>query len=385
MAVAARTEVLHASALELAAAIRSGELTSREVVDAHIARLEAFQPRTGAVAVPRFDAARAAADQADAATEPSGPLHGVPCTIKESFAVAGLPNTAGLVSRRDLRSERDAPTVARLRAAGAIPLGLTNTSELCMWIESENRVYGRSSSAYDTRRTAGGSSGGEGAAVGSGGSPFGLGSDIGGAGRIPPFFNRGFGHKPTPRLVTNEGQFPAAEGDSERLLSPGPICRRAEDLMPLLRILAGPDGAGLGDPGDVTVEGLDVVVIEGDGLVPVSRRMAGALQRAAGALSALGARVRTERIKAMRASFNLFLAELSAANTTTFSALLGGDGEPVRLREALRRGSPYTRMSKIILAAEHLQHLAPEGQTERMREAGRRLTKRLTEVIGDGV
>jgi fatty acid amide hydrolase 2 len=135
----------------------------------------------------------------------------------------------------------------------------------------------------------------------------------------------------------------------------------------------------------VTVEGLDVVVIEGDGLVPVSRRMAGALQRAAGALQALGARVRTERVRSLRTAFNLFLAELSAANTTTFSGLLGGDGEPVRLRQALRRGSPHTRASKLILAAEHLQRLAPEGPTARMRESGRRLTRRLTELAGDGV
>jgi fatty acid amide hydrolase 2 len=380
----AAIDVLGASALDLAAAIAAGELTSREVVDAHIARLEAFQPRTRAIAVPCFETARAAADAADAHTGDRAPLHGVPCTIKESFAAAGLPNTAGLVSRRELRAERDAPTVARLREAGAIPLGLTNTSELCMWIESENRVYGRSSSAYDARRTAGGSSGGEGAAVGSGGSPFGLGSDIGGSVRIPAFFNGVFGHKPTPSLVTNEGQFPAAEGESERLLSPGPICRRAEDLMPVLRILAGPDGAGLGDPAEVSIEGLEVVVVEGDGLVPVSRRMAGALQRAAGALQALGARVRTERIKSLRTAFNVFLAELSAANTTTFGALLG-DGEPVRLRTALRRGSPHTRATKLILAAEHLQHLTTERQTERMRAAGRKLTRRLTELVGDGV
>src|SRR3954469_3974550 len=207
-----RTDLLRASALELAAAIRSGERTSREVIEAHIARLERFQPRTRAIAVPCFDSARAAADAADATTgDDAPPLHGVPCTIKESFAVEGLPNTAGLVSRRDHRSDADAPTVARLRAAGAIPVGLTNTSELCMWIESENRLYGRSSSAYDSRRTAGGSSGGEGAAVGSGGSPFGLGADIGGSIRIPAFFNGVFGHKPTAGLVTNEGQYPAAE------------------------------------------------------------------------------------------------------------------------------------------------------------------------------
>src|SRR5688500_13371851 len=108
------------SALELAAAIRAGETTAREVVEAHIEVLERTQPRTGALAVDRFEAARREADEADA-REPSGPLHGVPCTIKESFEFGGMPNAAGLVARRDHRAEEDAPTVARLRAAGAIP------------------------------------------------------------------------------------------------------------------------------------------------------------------------------------------------------------------------------------------------------------------------
>ena len=384
MAVAAATDVLHASATELAAAIRAGELTSREVVDAHIARLEGFAPRTHAVAVPLFDRAREQADAADAHTGERPPLHGVPCTIKESFACEGLPNAAGLVARRDHRAPADAPTVARLRAAGAIPLGLTNTSELCMWIESENHLYGRTSSAYSSRRTAGGSSGGEGAAVGSGGSPFGLGSDIGGSVRLPAFFNGVFGHKGSPGLITNEGQFPTAEGDALKLLTPGPLCRRAEDLMPLLRILAD-DASRLRDPDTVEIEGLDVLVVEGDGVLPVTRRVAGGLQRAAGALQALGARVRTERVKSLRTAFNVYLAELSAANTATFGALLADGGEPVRLRDALRRGAPHTRMTKIILATEGLQHRVPEGQTARMRAAGRKLARELTERIGDGV
>jgi fatty acid amide hydrolase 2 len=357
-------------------------VTSRQVVETHIARLEAFQPRTRAIAVPCFETARTAADAADAFDGERPPLHGVPCTIKESFACEGLPNAAGLVSRRDHRSPADAPTVARLRAAGAIPLGLTNTSELCMWIESDNRLYGRSSSAYDPRRTSGGSSGGEGAAVGSGGSPFGLGSDIGGSVRIPAFFNGVFGHKPSPGLVPNEGQFPVAEGDALRLLSPGPICRRAEDLMPVLRILAAADP---GDPATVDIEGLEVLVVEGDGLTPVSRRMSGALQRAAGALMAQGARVRTERIKSLRGALNLFLAELSAANTTTFAQLLGGDGEPVRVRDAWRRGSPHSLASKVILSAEALQHVLPQAGTERLRKAGRRLAAEIEERVGDGV
>ncbi|HEV2062045.1 MAG TPA: amidase family protein, partial [Solirubrobacteraceae bacterium] len=185
------------SAIALAAAIRAREVSSREVVEEHIAVLERMQPRTHALARDCFEAARRAADDADARTDADTgpPFHGVPCTIKESFAVKGMPNSAGLVARRDHVAEQDAPAVARLRAAGAIPLGVTNTSEMCMWIESSNHVYGRTNSAYDERRAAGGSSGGEGAAVGSGGSPLGLGSDIGGSVRLPAFFNGVFGHK----------------------------------------------------------------------------------------------------------------------------------------------------------------------------------------------
>ena len=126
------------------------------------------------------------------------PLLGVPFTVKESIALEGMPNTAGVVARREYRASRTATAVKRLVDAGAIPLGVTNTSELTLWIESENRLYGRTNNPYDWSRTAGGSSGGEGAAVGSGGSAFGIGGDIGGSIRIPALFCGVFGHKPRP-------------------------------------------------------------------------------------------------------------------------------------------------------------------------------------------
>src|SRR6202011_2168840 len=170
------------------------------------------------------------------------PLLGVPFTVKESIAVRGMPNSAGLVARQGLASEDNAPAVQRLLDAGAIALGVTNTSELTLWIESNNRVYGQTSNPYDGTRTAGGSSGGEGAAVGSGGSPFGIASDIAGSIRIPAFFCGVFGHKPSAGLVPNSGLYPPAPGESGRMLGTGPLARRAEDLMPLLRIIAGPDG-----------------------------------------------------------------------------------------------------------------------------------------------
>jgi fatty acid amide hydrolase 2 len=221
---ASASDLLRASARELAEAIAGGRTTSREVVETHIARLREANARTNAVVADRYDQALEEADRADERVRAGGdlpPLLGVPCTVKECFALEGMPNAAGLVSRRDHRADTTAPAVQRLRDAGAIPVGVTNTSELCMWWgASDNKLYGRSSSAYSPKHTSGGSSGGEGAAVGSGGSPFGVGSDIGGSIRLPAFFNGVFGHKPTPGLVPNDGQFPLATGGAARCWPP---------------------------------------------------------------------------------------------------------------------------------------------------------------------
>src|SRR4051794_41251925 len=137
-----------------------------------------------------------------------------------------MPNCAGLVALKARRAEADATAVARLRRAGFIPLGVTNTSEMTMWIESVNRVYGRTRNAYDPHRTAGGSSGGEGAAVGSGGSPVGLGSDIGGSIRVPAFFHGVFGPQGTQGGGPESRPIPPAEGEGTRNLSLGPPGRR---------------------------------------------------------------------------------------------------------------------------------------------------------------
>jgi fatty acid amide hydrolase 2 len=246
------------SALELAASIRAGELSSREVVDAHIARTERHNDRVNAVVATRFEQARAEADAADAriAAADDGaelpPLLGVPCTIKESFALQGMPNSSGLRARREVIASRSATAVARLVDAGAIPLGVTNLSELTLWVESTNTVYGRTNNAYDPARMAGGSSGGEGASVGSGFAPIGLGTDFGGSIRQPAFFNGVFGHKPTSCLVPHTGHYPAPNERGSRMLGIGPLARRAEDLMPFLRAVAGPDGE------DTTVRGVEL-------------------------------------------------------------------------------------------------------------------------------
>lgn len=394
--------ILERSATALAVAIRAGEVSARAVVEEHIERLRAVQPAYRPLAMDRFDAALAEADAADdrAATVPAAelpPLHGVPCTIKESIALAGMPNAAGVVSRRDYRSETTAPAAQRLIDAGAIPLGVTNTSEFCLWIESDNFLYGRTSCAYDPTRIAGGSSGGEGAAVGSGASPIGLGTDIGGSIRLPAFFNGVFGHKPSQGLVPNTGSFPTTRGDASRYLATGPLVRRAEDLMPALSILAGPDGqddyargeVSLGDPAEVSLHGLPVLV--SDDAYPYSRELLDARERAAGALAALGARVSRVRLKSARRAVELYLAALQDGAGTGIAELLeeaGADtSQPLRkaAAAAVRRQGPHTLQFVITMAAERVALRVPDRRRRRLLAAGRSLAQELEALPGDGV
>ena len=392
-------EIIERSAIDLARAIRDRELTSREVVEAHVAHARWLNPQLKALAADRFERALDEADAADARVREGGdlpPFLGVPCTIKESFALEGMPNAAGMVHRRAFRAEADAPAVARLRAAGAIPIGVTNTSEATMWIESSNRLYGRTNNAYDPKRTAGGSSGGEGAAVGAGFAPFGLGTDIGGSIRLPAFFNGVFGHKPSPGVIPCSGHFPGPGGSGApaEMLAAGPLARRAEDLMPFVRAVAGHDAGDpvsrdveLGDPADVNLEGLDVVLSEGATLLPVRGELRDARERAAGALAAAGARVRREHLSGMRRAVEYYLATLGDADEDLLEVftLDAAPTLPRVLLDAIRRRGPHTVPLALVFAAQRATDRIPDELTQRAIEAGKRLRRELDEVIGDGV
>ncbi|XP_064859385.1 fatty-acid amide hydrolase 2-A-like [Oncorhynchus nerka] len=209
--------LLRVPAMRLARMIRRREVTSVEVVQTYIDRIQEINPLINAMVKDRFSLALQEAAQVDKLIEEETggedvledrlPLLGVPFTVKEAFSLQGMPNSTGLVSRRGVISATDAPPVALLKRAGAIPLGVTNCSELCMWLESHNHLYGITNNPYDLERIPGGSSGGEGSILGGGGSVIGVGSDVGGSIRIPAFFNGIFGHKPTSGVVSNVGQF----------------------------------------------------------------------------------------------------------------------------------------------------------------------------------
>lgn len=238
------------SASSLALKIRTGKITSLEVINSFIERIDEVNPILNCVVDKRFDEARKDAAECDNMIK-SGtyteeqlakekPFFGVPFTTKDCLAVKGLIHTAGLYKRRNIIAEEDAESIGQLRKAGAIPIGLTNISELCMWWESYNTVHGRTYNPYNTNHIVGGSSGGEGCVQAAAASGFGVGSDIGGSIRIPSFFNGIFGHKPSKHIVSNKGQHPAPQNPDQQLFNGvGPMCRRAEDLLPILKVLAG--------------------------------------------------------------------------------------------------------------------------------------------------
>lgn len=243
-----RNQLLLNSATVLAEKIRNGQITSRQVVEAYINRIQEVNGVINGVVDTRFEEALCEADDADLEIETSPdlfslardrPFLGVPFTTKDCFGVRGLSLTAGLLARGQRRAKADfnAETVQLMINAGAIPLAVTNVSELCMWMESSNKVYGRTNNPYHVGRIVGGSSGGEAATIASAASPFGIGSDVGGSIRMPSFFCGIFGHKPTEGVVSNQGQLPVAYGVVDHFLVTGPMCRYASDLLPMFKVL----------------------------------------------------------------------------------------------------------------------------------------------------
>lgn len=232
----------------MAAGIRAREFSSLELIDAHLAQIERLNPVLNAYVQLRAEEAREEARQADAVVSAGrrfGPLHGLPISIKSCIDVAGMRCEAGSRLRKGNVASSDATLVARLRAAGAIVLGVTNTPEFLMAWETENAVYGRTNNPWDLTRTAGGSSGGESAAIAACMSAGGVGSDGGGSMRVPAHYTGICGLKPTPGRVASTGHFPAGAGGFSWLGVVGPMARTVEDLHALLRVMAGED---LADP-----------------------------------------------------------------------------------------------------------------------------------------
>ena len=265
------SDIIYRSAKSIAQAIRDRELTAVEVVEAHLNRIGDVNGELNAVVALCAERAMDEAREADSALargDAVGPLHGVPMTLKDSLDTGGVVTTGGTAGRRDFVPEHDATVTARLRSAGAILLGKTNTPELTMAGETDNVVYGRTNNPYNVDRTPGGSSGGAAAIVCTGGSPFDVGSDTGGSVRMPSHFCGIAGIKPNSGRVPRTGHIiPYAMGATDAYTQNGPMARRVEDLALLLPIMSGPDWIDpaivdmhLGDPNDVDLATLRIAV-----------------------------------------------------------------------------------------------------------------------------
>jgi len=238
-----------ASAVEATRAIAERRISSVELTRQTLDRVARFNPALNAYVNVLSDSALAragAADDALARGERWGPLHGLPVAVKESFGIAGVPQTVGLPSLADHRAAEDSEAVARLRAGGAIIVGNTNVPLLLWDWQSYNEVYGTTNNPWDLERTPGGSSGGNAAALAAGLGFVALGSDIGGSIRTPAHFCGVYGHKPTLNVVPRRGQIPPLPGSPPQpptdLPVAGPMARHADDLALALGVLGGPDG-----------------------------------------------------------------------------------------------------------------------------------------------
>ncbi|MFE3983525.1 amidase [Nocardia tengchongensis] len=292
------------SAEELSAALRAGEVTSVELTDEVIARIERDDKVINAICVPDFDRARAAARRADQALArgEDRPLLGIPVTVKESYNMAGLPTTWGMPQHANFVPAEDAVQVSRLKAAGAVLLGKTNVPLMLRDIQSFNEIYGTTNNPWDHGRTSGGSSGGSAAALASGFGALSIGSDLAGSLRTPAHFCGIYAHKPTLGLAPTRGMAPpptpALPTDLD-LAVVGPMARTARDLTLLLDVMAAPDPLTHGIAYNVALpparhnrlSDFRVLIIEDHPLIPTGSAVRAAVNRVAEALVDEGARV----------------------------------------------------------------------------------------------
>ncbi|HEX8160933.1 MAG TPA: amidase [Pyrinomonadaceae bacterium] len=285
------------SAVRLVALMRAREASPVEVMEAHLRRAERVNPRLNAVVTFAPDALERAreAERSVMRGDELPPLHGLPVTVKDTIDTAGLRTTNGSRARADRVPRSDAPSVARLRAAGAIVIGKTNTSEFALDYTAENPVFGRTLNPHDESRTPGGSSGGCAAAVASCLTPAGLGSDLAGSVRIPAHFCGVAGLRPTAGLVPGAGHAPPVSGLHSLGASLGPLARHVSDLHLLFNVLAGHRDAPASSATTSREEAarglrrLRVAWYADDGTVAVTDEIAAAVRAAVGALRSAGA------------------------------------------------------------------------------------------------
>jgi Asp-tRNA(Asn)/Glu-tRNA(Gln) amidotransferase A subunit family amidase len=324
--------------------LRRRELSASELIDATWRCIRALNPRLNAVVTEREEESRAEAVRADDALargQPVGPLHGLPFTVKDLIATAGLRTTAGSLVLSDYMPRSSAPAIRRLEEAGAILIGKSNCPEFGLDLHTANRMFGDTWNPWNPRFTSGGSSGGDSAAIAAGMAAFGIGTDYGGSIRFPAHCTGLASIRPTPGIVPGTGQLPYPIQDDLPppnslslqvwLQTIAPLARSVDDLAMLLNVMAGPDGldvhcvpAEVGDPATVDIRNLGCAWFDGDGTIPVRSDVKSTVARAAAALAGRGLRVINERPPEFDHAEAVYAALRAAEGLPDHAALIGG-------------------------------------------------------------
>jgi amidase len=390
----AKSEWSFKTATELSQALAAKKISAVELAQDAIGRIERHDGRINAICVRDFERGLEAARAADAARVhgETGPLLGIPLTVKESYNVAGLPTTWGFPPQKDFVPPEDALAISRVKAAGGVIIGKTNVPVgLGDW-QSYNEIYGTTNNPFDLGRTPGGSSGGSAAALAAGYGPLSFGSDIGGSLRVPAFHCGVYAHKPTYNVVPSRGHtpppFPPLPFDRDMAVI-GPMARSAADLSLLLDVIAGPDplDAGVGyqltlpPPRRNALKNFRMLVADSDPVLPSDKDIRGAIEKLAGGLAKSG--VNVARQSPLLPDF----AESSRLYMRMLMSFLGAFFPPEAIAGAQAGAAELTTDNK--LAAERLRGMTQshrdwvldDGARGRLRAQWRELFKTFDAVI----
>ena len=363
--------------------MQSGVVKPSEILEGYIARVHQNDAYLNAVVDRDYEGARRRADELDhlpISERQNLPLYGLSASIKEFIATRGLSWTAGMSWRREMKAQRDATVVSKLREAGAIPFIASNGPEGGLWLESANPLYGTTRNPWSRHRTPGGSSGGEGALVSAACASFGIGSDVGGSIRIPAAFCGIFGHKPSSGLLSTDGHFPAPVGELSKYLCVGPMTRSAEDLSLLMGTLV---------PGlKLTTQDARLpkafYVVTSNSKVKAEASLIAGLEDAAHALESAGLERRTFPSELFDNAVEIWFAMMSLSGSPEYARLLGQ--RPISpFRELIKfplGRSAHSLPALLVAFAEGFSDLAGD-RVVNFRRMGEELKITLDELLGE--
>lgn len=390
-----KNNIVTYSAQELAKMIRTKEITCYEVISAFIDRLNEINPIVNAVVDGPFIEALEEAKAIDERIQQGlvseqefaeKPFLGVPFTTKDSTAVRDKLHTLGITARRDTKAKEDAECVRLMKEAGAIILATTSIPEINRWQETRNNLIGQTNNPYDSRRTVGGSSGGEGAVIAACGSAFGLGTDIGGSIRMPAFYCGIYGHKPTTHIVNTRGCTMRTGREPSTMVVAGPMTRFATDLRPILKTLVGPKTAEALKLDEKTdLKKLRYFYISSSGDIkcsPVHPQLQKAMNRVVGHFQTIApGGVKKVTLTGTEKTSNMWRYWMTK-EPATFSKLLGNGKQVSPLVELVKKlfgYSDYTWASIYSL----IDSILPKENVDKMLEITRLCDQELTELLGD--